>query len=131
MPIAPRFEEICQLLLQGTDNGSLEWSSFSDTATVTTRLGGNLFTVSANGPFGEDLPRDEVDQIYSTLTLRVLNSNGDELDSINIRNHTDGFEKLLALFNKASQNRDRLLSTRLQPVTEALRAAVLAGSGRR
>jgi hypothetical protein len=133
MPMPPRFKEICQLLIQGTENGSLKWSSFSDIGTLTTRLGDNLFTISQTGPLGEVLRQDEADRLVGKLTLRILNSNGDELDSVGIRNgpDDDGFDTLSKLLEKAASNRDKLLSSRLQPVTEALRAAVLAGASRK
>jgi hypothetical protein len=118
----------------GTENGSLKWSSFPASSfrlssSFATKLDGSIITISADGEsYGPD-------QLVTSLDLRVLDSQGDELDALKVRSDAnmgdlDGsdFKMLLSLWIAAKSQSEASQAARLRPLMESLRAKVMAGS---
>jgi hypothetical protein len=115
----PRLKEICELLQQGSANGTIRWAALKSSDAFSATVENATFVIAiVCYPDGEPI----------RWTLRILSANGDELDTAEEDADDEVATELSDLWNRAKAQNERPLAARLQPIAEALRASVLGGS---
>ena len=125
--MSPRMQEIVDLLRQGTSNDAVRWKPFKTTDAMSASLNGAIFVIEPEA--------EETDEPAYAWELRVLNTRGDEVDSVQgmhasrVGNATADqdadADRLATLWADIQSQRERLLDAELRPIAESLRASVL------
>ena len=112
----PRFKDICELLQQGTDNGTLRWTPFKASDAFSATVKNATFVIGIECyPDGEPI----------AWTLQILNASGGEVDSAQEDAQDQSTTQLSALWASVNAQHEQSLVARLQPITAALRESVL------